>query len=114
MLMRTDQAPARSQDARGRVPHPEELALARRLLGPYIEKIISKGTDIQKAQALMVLAQVDPAQTLELLDAHSSGEPQVAVDSLRSLSRYGMASQSPDEAVSIAESIADLLVRSWA
>ena len=97
----------------GALPHPEELALARRLLAPYIEKLMSKGTDTQKAQALMVLAQADPAHALELLDAHSSGKPQFAVDMLRSVIADALARQSPDEALSIAESIHEGGARSW-
>ncbi len=113
VLMRNDQTPPALKTLAGALPHPEELALARRLLRPYIEKLVSSGTDVQKVQALMVLAQADPAQTLELLDTHSSGKPQAAVDSLRNLVAVSMASQSPDEAVSIAESIPDLLMRAW-
>jgi hypothetical protein len=97
----------------GALPHPEELALARRLLAPYIEKLMAKGTDVQKVQALVVLAQADPAQALELLDAHSAGKPQFAVDMLRSVVAVALARASPDEAVSIAESIQDAGPRLW-
>ena len=112
-LARIDEAPPVLKTLDGALGHQEELALARRLLHPYIEKVMASGTDAQKFQMLVVLAQVDPARTLELLDTSSAGKPQFAVDTLRSTVATAMASQSPDEAVSIAESIQDEGSRTW-
>jgi len=74
---------------------------------------MAKGTDIQKFQALVGLAPVDPARTLELLEAHGAGKPQFALDSLRSTVATVLAGESRDEAVSLAESIQDPQTRSW-
>ena len=70
------------------------------------------GTDVQRYQTLTVLAQIDPGRALELIDSHSAGKPRFAVDSLRGTVGIALASQSPDEAVTIAESIQDAGLRS--
>ena len=111
-LTRNEEQPEALKTLSGVLARPEELALARRLLAPYIEKAVAKGTDVQKLQALIALAPVDAARTLELVDSHSAGKPQFAVDMLHSLVAAAIASQSPDEAVSIAESINDPAARS--
>jgi hypothetical protein len=95
------------------VPHQEELALARRLLTPYLEKVMAGGTDPQRFRALSALAQIDPGRALELIDSHAAGKPREAVDSLRGTVGIALASQSPDEAVTIAESIQGAGLRSW-
>ena len=47
------------------ITHQEELALARRLMTPYVEKAMATGTDVQRVQALRTLAEVDrPASIL--------------------------------------------------
>ena len=38
---------------------------------------MASGTDPQKFQALVVLAQIDPARTLELLESHGAGKPEL-------------------------------------
>jgi Carboxypeptidase regulatory-like domain len=113
VLTRVEERPVALNTLASAVSHAEELALARRLLAPYIEKVMAKGTDVQKIQALMVQAQVDPAHMLELLDTQSAGKPQFAVDGLRRMVATAMAGQSPDEAVSIAESIKEAGARAW-
>ncbi|MFI5457341.1 MAG: carboxypeptidase regulatory-like domain-containing protein [Isosphaerales bacterium] len=78
VLGRFDETPAAKKTLESVLPHDQERALARRLLTPYVEKVIAKGTDVQKYQALVVLAKVDPARTLELLGTHAAGKPQFA------------------------------------
>ena len=114
VLTRVEEVPLSVLKTRsGAVPHAEEMSVARRLLAPYLEKVVAKGTDGQKVQALRVAAEVDPAHALELLDTQSQGKPQVAVDMLRSLVAVAFAAQSPDDAESIAESIKDAGSISW-
>ena len=112
VLTRSDEAHAPLKTLAGALPHAAERALARRLLMPYVENVMAKGTDSQKYQALAALAPVDPARTLELLDAHWAGKPQFGVDYLRSQVASALADESPDEALGIAESIEDPDVRS--
>ncbi len=112
-LASTDEAPPALKVLDSALPHQEALAIARRLLDPYVERVMAKGTDGEKVQVLRILAQADAARTLELLDTSSAGKPQFAIDSLRSTVATAMASESPDEAVSIAESIQDGGSRSW-
>ncbi len=95
------------------IPRQEELALARRLFTPHLEKVMAGGADRERYQALAVLAQVDPVRALELIESNAAGKPRVAVDNLRSLVAVAFATQSPDEAVTIAESIQEPGSRSW-
>ncbi len=95
------------------IAHQEELALARRLFAPYLEKAMAGGSDRERYQTLRVLAQVDPGRALELIESNAAGKPRAAVDSLRSLVAGAFATQSPDEAVTIAESIQEPGSRSW-
>ena len=92
------------------VPHQEELALARRLLTPYALAVVAKGTDGQKFQTLVALGGLT-RRSLELLDTHSAGKPQFAVDALRAQVATAMVGQSPDEAITVAESLQEPGVR---
>jgi hypothetical protein len=112
VLTRSGEAQAALKTLAGVLPHDAERALARRLLAPYVEKVMAKGTDIQKFQALIGLAPVDPARTLELLEAKGTGKPQFALDHLRGTVATALTGENPDEAVSLAESIQDPLARS--
>ncbi|MGO9467664.1 MAG: carboxypeptidase regulatory-like domain-containing protein [Isosphaeraceae bacterium] len=113
VLTRSNEAPPLVKTLAGVLPRDAERALARRLLAPYVEKVMAKGTDIQKYQTLVALGPVDPARTLELLEAQGAGKPQFALDSLRSRVASELAGESPDEAVSLAESIRDPEAKSW-
>ncbi len=113
VLTRSDEASPALKSLAGVLPHDAERALARRLLAPYVEKVMAKGTDIQKFQTLVALAPVDPAHTLELLEAHGAGKPQFGLDMLRGTVVTALAGESADEAVSLAESIQDPQTKSW-
>jgi Carboxypeptidase regulatory-like domain len=113
VLIRLDETPTALKTLESAVPHQEELALARRLLAPYLEKVLAGGTDPQKFQTVAVLAQIDPGRALELIESQGAGKPRDALDSLRGMVATALASQSPDEAVTIAESIQSSGLRSW-
>ena len=113
VLNRVDEAGAALKTLESALPHPEELAIARRLLAPYIERVQASGSDPQKFQALIALAPVDPARTLELLDSQGAGKPRIALDFLRSAVAVAIAAQSPEEGVTLAESIQDDGARTW-
>jgi hypothetical protein len=105
VLTRSDETPPPRGTRAGGLPHDAELALARRLLNPYIEKVVAQGTDTQKYQALAALAPVDPARTLELLDAHGAGKPQWSLDWVRREVAIALSGANLDEALSIVETI---------
>jgi hypothetical protein len=113
VVSRVDESQTMLKTLASAVPHQEELALARRLLAPYVEAVVSRGSDGQKFQTLVAHAQVDPAHALELLDSHSAGKPQFAVDALRAAVATAMAGQSPDESLTVAQSIHESGARAW-
>ncbi len=113
VISRSDESPGALKTLDSVLPRDEEVALANRLLAPYVEKCMAQGTDVQKLQTLRELAPIDPAQTLELIEAKGAGKPRFAIDMLRSIVASSLSARSPDEAVSIAESIEDPTDRSW-
>ena len=107
VISRSDESPVALETLESVLPRDDEVALAARLLAPYVDQVMAKGTDQQKVQTLRTLAPIDPARTLELLEAKGAGKPQVAIDMLRDIVATALAGTSPDEAVSVAESIQD-------
>jgi hypothetical protein len=113
VLARTDEPAAAVHTLESVLPRDEELALARRLLAPYVEKVMKSGTDIEKYRALVALAPIDPSHVLELIETHGAGKPQIALDALRSAVATAVAAQSPEEAVSVAATLKDADARNW-
>ncbi len=113
VLARADEAPAALETLASVLPPDEERALARRLLAPHVERVTAKGTDLEKYQALASLAPIDPSRVLELIEAQGAGKPPNILDGLRSAVASGLAAESPEEAVSVAETVQDLGSRSW-
>jgi hypothetical protein len=95
------------------LPRDLELALARRLLTPYVEKAVARGTDQEKFQAVRSLAPIEPKRTLELIETVGKGKPRFALDILLGDVAAGLAGESPDEAMSIAETLEDPGARAW-
>ncbi len=113
VLARDDEAPAALKTLEGVLPADQEKALAVRLFGPYAERVAENGTDEQKAQMLIALAPIDPARTIELIELKGAGKPEVVLDVIRSVAAAGLAGDSPDEAVSLAETVQEPGARSW-
>ena len=49
------------------LPHQEEIALARRLLDPYAERVLKQGGEAEKVRTLEALARIEPERVLELI-----------------------------------------------
>ena len=49
------------------LPRPEEVALARRLLDPYAERVLKQGGEPEKVRTLEALARIEPERVLELI-----------------------------------------------
>ena len=49
------------------LPRQEEIALARRLLDPYAERVLKQGGEPEKVRTLEALAPSSPSAVLELI-----------------------------------------------
>jgi Carboxypeptidase regulatory-like domain len=112
-LTRSDETPIPLATLASVLPRHDELALAQRLLAPYVDQVMLKGNDREKFQILASMAPIDPSRVLELIETKGTGKPLFALDSLRTLVAAGLAGESPDEAVSVAVTIQDPGARSW-
>jgi hypothetical protein len=113
VLARCDEPPARSLAGLSpTLPIAEEKALARRLLLPYAERVLARGSDQEKFQLFRDAIQVDPAAVLERLATLKFN----ALDLLK-LGRVELvevlAKESVDEALEQTESSPDPEVRAF-
>jgi Carboxypeptidase regulatory-like domain len=84
----------------------EELALARRLLDPYAERVLKDGGEQEKVRTLQVLARVEPERGLELIQKKVFSAPYF--NSMISLAlAQGLMDQSVDEAMVVLEGVED-------
>lgn len=91
-----------------RLPRPEALALARRLIDPLVERF-GQGDDPRKGpRGISVLAAIDPARALEIVEKGGFVDPQgfgsshVRVQAARTL-----LGDDPEEAAAVLRTIAD-------
>ncbi len=89
-----------------RIPAEESRALARRVLMPYLKRVVAEGDDGAKLWSLRILRWLDPAGLLEQIQK-TRFERGGTADFLRGEAALGMATADPDEAAAIAETIAD-------
>ncbi len=86
------------------LPHPEEVALARRLLDPYAERVLKQGGEAEKVRTLEALARIEPERVLELIQKKAFNVPFLnAMIGLRVAS--GMMEESIDEALAVLEGL---------
>ncbi len=86
------------------LPHPEEVALARRLLDPYAERVLKQGGEAEKVRTLEALARIEPERVLELIQKKVFNVPFFnAMIGLRVAS--GMMEESVDEALAVLEGL---------
>jgi hypothetical protein len=90
------------------LPHDEELALARKLLGPHAERALKEGDEGAKIRTLEALARVEPAKALDALQNVDDG---FLKDMIRSRVVGGLLDESLDEALAIVESMSGPAVR---
>ncbi len=88
------------------LPHPEEVALARRLLDPYAERVLKQGDEGEKVRTLEGLARIEPERVLELIQRKAFNVPFLnAMIGLR-VAR-GVMEESVDEALAVLEALED-------
>ncbi len=88
------------------LPHEEELALARRLLDPYAERVLKQAGEAEKIRTLEALARVEPERVLELIDKKVFNSPFLnTMIGLRVAS--GLMGESIDDALAVLEGLED-------
>jgi hypothetical protein len=90
----------------GPIPQEESRALARRVLGPYLKQVVAKGDDAAKLWSLRVLRWLDPPALLEYVQKLHFDRGTTA-DFLRGEAALAFVADDPEEAATIAETIAD-------
>ena len=111
VLTRTSEKPANPLKTRpSPLPHPAELALARRVLDPYVAKVLKSGGLPEKVRMLEALARVEPERVLELAEKEKFPDP-FFPEMFRLRVVEGLAYDDPDEAVSVAEAMQSSMTR---
>jgi hypothetical protein len=90
----------------GPIPEEESRALARRVLMPYLKRAVAEGDDPAKLWSLRNLRWIDPARLLDQVQ-RTRFERGTTADFLRGEAALGLAATDPEEAATIAETIAD-------
>ncbi len=104
ILTRGDEAPSTSMTTRPIAPPPP--GLARRVLAPYADRVLSDGDHASRVRTLELLARVDPARVLELIRSGGVEDPGFA-DHLRAVAGVKMLASGVDAAMAIVEGIGD-------
>ena len=86
------------------LPHREELALARRVIDAYADKVLKEGDLNDKVRTLEALARVEPERVLAEAEKGKFPDP-FYNDMFRMRVVEGMAHDDPDAAAEVAESI---------
>ncbi len=102
-LARNEEPPARTyKTLDSPLPAEEEKALARRLFLPYAERVMAKGSDVQKFRLITEALQIDPIAMLEKFETIKFSEPDY-LDLARIRLVEALAPESLDEALAQAE-----------
>ena len=103
VLARTDEPPAVAYHTLPpALPVEEEKALARRLIEPYVEKVLAQGKDEEKYRLFIDTGDVDPLAAIEWLEIAKFNNPNYANDA-RQLLAVALSRESIDEATVILE-----------
>ena len=106
MLARFDEPAARPLTTLGSpIPLEERRRLARRVLEPFLVKVLARGKDSPKAWALRSLMVFDPAAALEALERTTFQQTEYYQSFLRSELSRKLARSDPEEAAAVAEGI---------
>jgi len=97
------------------LPRADELAIARRLIGPFADRVLKERADDTSAKfrTLGVLARVDPGRVLEAIAARPFKEGWMN-DRLRADASLGLMGDNLDEALAVVESIESAGSRAFA
>ncbi len=113
-LMQTGEKPAVAMRTRpSPLPHLEELALARRVIDAYADKVLKEGDMGDKLQTLEALAQVEPERVLAEARKGKFPDP-LLNDEFRMQVVAGMSHEDPEAAAKVAETIRSPMFRSLA
>jgi Carboxypeptidase regulatory-like domain len=86
------------------LPVDEEIALVRQLLHPFATRVLQQGTEDERRQLLMKLADIDPSWTLEHLASVKFTDSD-DLDGVRSNIAGALLRDNADEAATVTESI---------
>ena len=89
------------------LPHPEEVALARRLLDPYAELVLKEGGEPEKVRTIEALARIEPERVLELIHQKKAFSAPFFNGMLGLQVASGMMDESVDEALAVLEGLED-------
>jgi hypothetical protein len=88
------------------LPREAELALARRLLDPYAERVLKQGREPEKVRTLEAMAAVEPERCLDLIHKNAFNNPFLnGMIGLRVA--MGMMDESVEDALTVLESLED-------
>ena len=110
-LVGIDETPDRTMRARPVVTG--DLALARRVMGPYVDRVLSEGDHATRIKTLELLARVDPARVLALVEARGVEDAWFA-DHLRHQASRALPGVEAGERMAIIGAIRDAEVRALA
>ncbi len=96
------------------LPIEERRRLARRVLEPFLVKVLAKGEDSPKSWALRSLMVFDPAAALGALERTTFRKTEYYQSFLRRVLVRAMAGDDPEEAAAVAESIPEAYRRAEA
>ncbi len=115
-LTRLDESPGRRLETLPPpLPDSEARALAARVLVPQVDRILKEGDTRLKSSLLGVLATIDPARTLEAINAGVfTGEVAFLADNIRSRVALHLVRDDPAEATAVLETITEPFRRAYA
>jgi hypothetical protein len=87
--------------------HEEDLALARRLLDPYVERALKQGGEPVKMRTLKALARVEPERVIELIQQKKVFNNPFYNGMLGLSVAVGLMDESLDEALAVLEGLED-------
>ena len=89
------------------LPRQEELALARRLIDPYAERVFKGGGEAEKVRTLEALARIEPERVLEIVQQKKVFNAPFYNGMVGLQLAIGMMDESMDEALAVLESLED-------
>jgi hypothetical protein len=93
------------------LPHPEEVALARRLLDPLAELALKQGGQPEKVSTLEALARIEPERVLELIQQKKVFQVPFFNGMIGLRLAIGLMDESIDEALAVLEGLEDPAVK---
>ncbi len=89
------------------LPRQEEIALARRLIDPYAERVFKQGDEGEKVRTLEALARIEPERVLELIEQKKVFSAPFFNGMIGLQVALGMMDESVDEALAVLEGVED-------